>query len=270
MAGPRRARASRSRLRIARDSAAVWRRASPRRAPTAARARCWSSSSDGGPRRPLFLFRRSAPARAVRRRRRARRRLPAVTIAVPLTAYAVGRYDGRWPRAHRRCRGRARSPCPAVGPGRARRMDRRAIGDRRAAGRLPGALGAWARTRAAAGRRAQRTGRAGRERARAAGPRRRPHRADPHRARDARRRRPPGEPHGAAGRRDRDGRRGPPTASSSSPGRCRPPAGRRWTSCGRWSGCSAPATSTRTPRSARSPGLEDLPRLVEQSRGRPG
>ena len=52
---------------------------------------------------------------------------------------------------------------------------------------------------------------------------------------------------------------------SSSPGRCRRPAARRSTSCGRWSACCAPRTA-RTRRSAPQPGLDALPRLVDESR----
>ena len=45
----------------------------------------------------LFLFRRSAPLVPFLVGAVLAVASPAVTIAVPLTAYAVGRYEGRWP-----------------------------------------------------------------------------------------------------------------------------------------------------------------------------
>jgi signal transduction histidine kinase len=94
----------------------------------------------------LFLFRRSAPlvpflvgaALAVAS--------PAVTIAVPLTAYAIGRYEGRWP---------VRIGAAVVGfvavaqPWTLDELDQwiGAIGGAALVVGLAGALGAWARTR---------------------------------------------------------------------------------------------------------------------------
>ena len=49
----------------------------------------------------LFLFRRSAPLVPFLVAAALAVLSPAVTIAVPLTSYAVGRYVGRWPRADR-------------------------------------------------------------------------------------------------------------------------------------------------------------------------
>ena len=63
----------------------------------------------------LFLFRRSAPLIPFLLTAALAVAAPAVTIAVPLTAYAVGRYEGRWPRADRRRRRRIPRRRPAVG-----------------------------------------------------------------------------------------------------------------------------------------------------------
>src|SRR5215213_8866382 len=166
----------------------------------------------------LFLFRRSAPlvpflvgaALAVAS--------PAVTIAVPLTAYAIGRYEGRWP---------VRIGAAVVGfvavaqPWTLDELDQwiGAIGGAALVVGLAGALGAWARTRvellAALTERAEKA-----------------------ESRRARSRWPPATP----------------AACRSWPVRCRQPGGRPWTSCARWSASCAAARWTTPRRSARSPG----------------
>ncbi len=95
----------------------------------------------------LFLFRRSAPLIPFALTAALAVAAPAVTIAVPLTAYAVGRYEGRWP---------VRIAAAVVGflavaqPWTVNELDE-ALGGAAGAALvvgLSGALGAWARTRA--------------------------------------------------------------------------------------------------------------------------
>ena len=158
--------------------------------------------------------RRGAPvpphraARPLPRRGRARRRLRRLSGALPITAYAVGRYApagrcGSSPRSS------ARWPSPALDRWPSSRTSLGGLASTAFAVLLPGAIGAYVRTRAelleALTERAERAEAERELLAREAVA----DRAHPHRPRDARRRRPPGEPHGAAGRRDRDGRRRP-------------------------------------------------------------
>ena len=95
----------------------------------------------------LFLFRRSAPLVPFLAGAVLAVASPAVTIAVPLTAYAVGRYEGRWP---------VRIGAAVVGflavaqPWTLDELDQwfAAVGAAALVVGLSGALGAWARTRA--------------------------------------------------------------------------------------------------------------------------
>jgi len=94
----------------------------------------------------LFLFRRSAPLVPFLVGAVLAVASPAVTIAVPLTAYAIGRYEGRWP---------VRIGAAVVGfvavaqPWTLDELDQwiGAIGGAALVVGLAGALGAWARTR---------------------------------------------------------------------------------------------------------------------------
>ena len=94
----------------------------------------------------LFLFRRSAPLVPFLVGAVLAVASPAVTIAVPLTAYAIGRYEGRWP---------VRIGAAVVGflavsqPWTLDELDLwiGAIGGAALVVGLAGALGAWARTR---------------------------------------------------------------------------------------------------------------------------
>ena len=60
-----------------------------------------------------------------------------------------------------------------------------------------------------------------------------------------------------------------PAGSSSSPARCRPPAGRRSTSCARWSACCAAATDDDAPLGPQ-PGPRRPRRGWSRSAARPG
>jgi signal transduction histidine kinase len=94
----------------------------------------------------LFLFRRSAPLVPFLVGAVLAVASPAVTIAVPLTAYAIGRYEGRWP---------VRIGAAVVGflavaqPWKLDELDQwiGAVGGAALVVGLAGALGAWARTR---------------------------------------------------------------------------------------------------------------------------
>jgi signal transduction histidine kinase len=94
----------------------------------------------------LFLFRRSAPLVPFLVGAVLAVASPAVTIAVPLTAYAIGRYEGRWP---------VRIGAAVVGflavaqPWTLDELDQwiGAVGGAALVVGLAGALGAWARTR---------------------------------------------------------------------------------------------------------------------------
>ena len=94
-------------------------------------------------------------------------------------------------------------------------------------------------------------------------------RADPDRARDARRRRPPGEPHGAAGRRDRDGRGRPRPGRSSSPGSVQTAGRQALDELRQMVGVLRAGEDEDAPL-APQPGLDDAPRAGRASRGRPG
>jgi signal transduction histidine kinase len=95
----------------------------------------------------LFLFRRSAPLVPFLVAAALAVLSPAVTIAVPLTSYAVGRYVGRWPV---RITAAVIGTVAVVQPWTLDELDQwlGAIGTAALVVGLAGALGAWARTRA--------------------------------------------------------------------------------------------------------------------------
>ena len=218
----------------------------------------------------LFLFRRRAPLVPFSSSAVLAACSPAVTRRRSLvTAYAVGRYVAA---------GRSGSPPAVAGSvavtqpwtiGSRRRGVRRRWPASRSSSCCPVRVGAWVRTRADLLAALARARRAGRGRAGAAGPRGRAQRAHPDRPRDARRRRPPGEPHGAAGRRDRDGRRRPrPGRAARRAGADRRPAGaRRAAPDGRR---AARRRRTTDAPLGPQPGLDDLDAAGRGVRGRPG
>ncbi len=95
----------------------------------------------------LFLFRRSAPLVPFLVAAVLAVLSPAVTIAVPLTSYAVGRYVGRWPV---RVAAAVIGTVAVVQPWTLNELDQwfGAVGAAALVVGLAGALGAWARTRA--------------------------------------------------------------------------------------------------------------------------
>jgi signal transduction histidine kinase len=174
---------------------------------------------------------------------------PALSIAVPLTSYAVGRYVGRWPVL---AGAAVVGSVALVEPWNLDTLDDwiGAIAGVALAVILAGALGAWARTRAAlVTALTERAERAESERellAREA--------VLTERTRIAR------EMHDVVGHRvSLMVLQSTETAWSNCPGRCRPPGGRHWRNCARWSACSGRRNSTTMRRWARNPGWPTSP-----------